>query len=93
VLSGSERLNEADLVANAKSKSQRHLAAIAVRKTLSEAVTDVLGVARRRAAAIRSRAQSRPCDRSACVCFCDSRRPWRQPVPGRKHAAQIATKL
>lgn len=42
VLKGSERLNEADLVANAKSKSQQHLAAIAERKTLSEAVTDVL---------------------------------------------------
>lgn len=42
VLAGSERLAEADLVANAKSKSQQHLAAIAERKSLSEAVTDVL---------------------------------------------------
>ncbi len=42
VLAASERLADADLVANAKSKSQRHLAAIAERKTLSEAVTDVL---------------------------------------------------
>ena len=42
VLVGSERLDEADLVANAQSKSQQHLAAIAERKTLSEAVTDVL---------------------------------------------------
>jgi uncharacterized protein (DUF2336 family) len=42
VLVHSDRLNEADLVANAKSKSQQHLAAIAQRKTLSEAVTDVL---------------------------------------------------
>ncbi len=42
MLLDSDRLNEADLVANAKSKSQQHLAAIAQRKTLSEAVTDVL---------------------------------------------------
>jgi uncharacterized protein (DUF2336 family) len=42
VLVNSERLNESDLVANAKSKSQQHLAAIAERKSLSEAVTDVL---------------------------------------------------
>src|SRR5262249_53931175 len=42
VLLNSDRLNEADLVANAQSKSQQHLAAIAQRKTLSEAVTDVL---------------------------------------------------
>jgi uncharacterized protein (DUF2336 family) len=42
VLLNSDRLNEADLVANAKSKSQQHLAAIAQRKTLSEAVTEVL---------------------------------------------------
>jgi uncharacterized protein (DUF2336 family) len=42
VLSLSERLDEADLVANASSKSQQHLAAIAERKALSEAVTDVL---------------------------------------------------
>jgi uncharacterized protein (DUF2336 family) len=42
VLAGSERLEDADLVANAKSKSQQHLAAIAERKSLSEAVTDVL---------------------------------------------------
>jgi uncharacterized protein (DUF2336 family) len=42
VLKGSERLGDADLIANADSKSQLHLAAIAERKTLSEAVTDVL---------------------------------------------------
>jgi uncharacterized protein (DUF2336 family) len=42
VLTASERLDEADLVANATHKSQRHLAAIAERKSLSEAVTDVL---------------------------------------------------
>jgi len=42
VLRDSECLEEADLVANANSKSQRHLAAIAERQNLSEAVTDVL---------------------------------------------------
>jgi uncharacterized protein (DUF2336 family) len=42
VLCGSERIADADLVANASSKSQAHLAAIAERKTLSETVTDVL---------------------------------------------------
>jgi uncharacterized protein (DUF2336 family) len=42
VLKGSERLNESDLVANASSKSQQHLAAISERKSLSEAVTDIL---------------------------------------------------
>jgi uncharacterized protein (DUF2336 family) len=42
VLRNSDRLNEADLVANASSKSQQHLAAISERKILSEAVTDVL---------------------------------------------------
>jgi uncharacterized protein (DUF2336 family) len=42
VLSQSERLGERELVANANSKSQQHLAAIAQRKSLSEAVTDVL---------------------------------------------------
>jgi uncharacterized protein (DUF2336 family) len=42
VLSQSERLGERELVASATSKSQQHLAAIAQRKTLSEAVTDVL---------------------------------------------------
>lgn len=42
VLSQSERLGEHELVANATSKSQQHLAAIAQRKSLSEAVTDVL---------------------------------------------------
>jgi uncharacterized protein (DUF2336 family) len=42
VLKGSERLDEADLLANAKSKSQGHLAAISERKSLSEQVTDVL---------------------------------------------------
>jgi uncharacterized protein (DUF2336 family) len=42
VLSQSERLGDRELVANATSKSQQHLAAIAQRKSLSEAVTDVL---------------------------------------------------
>jgi uncharacterized protein (DUF2336 family) len=42
VLRDSERLNESDLVANASTKSQQHLAAISERKSLSEAVTDVL---------------------------------------------------
>lgn len=42
VLSQSERIGERELVANATSKSQQHLAAIAQRKSLSEAVTDVL---------------------------------------------------
>src|SRR5262245_13610218 len=42
VLSRSERLDERALLANAGSKSQRHLFAIAQRKSLSEAVTDVL---------------------------------------------------
>jgi uncharacterized protein (DUF2336 family) len=42
VLTTSERLEEADLVANAHSKGQQHLAAIAERKTLSEEVTEVL---------------------------------------------------
>ena len=42
VLRESECLNEADLIANANSKSQQHLVAISQRKNLSEAVTDVL---------------------------------------------------
>jgi len=42
VLKESPRLQDADLVANANTKSQLHLAAISERKTLSEAVTDVL---------------------------------------------------
>ena len=42
VLKDSERLTDPDLVANASSKSQQHLAAISERKSLSEAVTDVL---------------------------------------------------
>src|SRR5262249_53536706 len=42
VLTESERLDDTDLVANANSKSQQHLAAISERKSLSEAVTDVL---------------------------------------------------
>ena len=42
VLTESERLDEADLIANASTKSQDHLDAIAQRKTLSTAVTDVL---------------------------------------------------
>jgi uncharacterized protein (DUF2336 family) len=42
VLAQSERIGERELVATAANKSQQHLAAIAKRKTLSEAVTDVL---------------------------------------------------
>ena len=42
VLAISDRLEEADLVASASHKSQQHLAAIAQRRWLSEAVTDVL---------------------------------------------------
>jgi len=42
VLRDSERLDEATLVENASTKSQEHLLAIAERKTLSPAVTDVL---------------------------------------------------
>jgi uncharacterized protein (DUF2336 family) len=42
VLLQSERLGERELVANAAGKSQLHLAAIAQRKSLGEAVTDVL---------------------------------------------------
>jgi uncharacterized protein (DUF2336 family) len=42
ILKESERLEEADLLVNAKSKSQHHLAAISERKSLSESVTDVL---------------------------------------------------
>jgi len=42
VLNTSERLDEADLVANALHTSQQHLAAIAARTSLSEAVTEVL---------------------------------------------------
>ncbi len=42
VLTASERLAETDLIANAYEKSQQHLVAIAERKSLSEAVTEVL---------------------------------------------------
>jgi uncharacterized protein (DUF2336 family) len=42
VLAQSERLNEQELLANATSKSQQHLFAISQRKSLSEALTDVL---------------------------------------------------
>jgi uncharacterized protein (DUF2336 family) len=42
VLRQSERLDEEALVANAKTKSQPHLLAISERKSLGEAVTDVL---------------------------------------------------
>jgi len=42
VLAASPQLSDADLVANATSKSQHHLHAIAQRLKLSEAVTDVL---------------------------------------------------
>jgi uncharacterized protein (DUF2336 family) len=42
VLTASPQLTEADLIANAKTKSQLHLFAISQRTSLSEAVTDVL---------------------------------------------------
>jgi uncharacterized protein (DUF2336 family) len=42
VLSQSEQINEAEILAFATSQSQQHLAAIAQRKTLSEPLTDVL---------------------------------------------------
>ena len=42
VLAQSERIDEATLVQNARSKSQEHLLAISRRKTLSEIITDVL---------------------------------------------------
>jgi uncharacterized protein (DUF2336 family) len=42
VLKQSERLEDPALVANANTKSQRHLFAISQRRSLSEAVTDVL---------------------------------------------------
>ena len=42
VLTASPVLSEADLVANAKTKSQQHLFAISQRTALTEAVTDVL---------------------------------------------------
>ena len=42
VLRNSERLNENDLIEATRSKIQQHLFAIAQRKTLTEAVTDVL---------------------------------------------------
>ena len=42
VLRQSERLDTRSLIANAKSKSQQHLLAISQRKSLVEAVTDVL---------------------------------------------------
>jgi uncharacterized protein (DUF2336 family) len=44
VLSTSERLDDAALVENAKSKSQEHLLAISRRRSLSDRVTDVLVV-------------------------------------------------
>jgi uncharacterized protein (DUF2336 family) len=42
ILTHSERLDDASLVENAKTKSQRHLFAISRRRTLGEPVTDVL---------------------------------------------------
>src|SRR6266851_4878760 len=41
-LIASEQLDDADLLANASSKSHQHLAAIARRKSLSEPITEVL---------------------------------------------------
>jgi uncharacterized protein (DUF2336 family) len=42
VLTSSSQLNDSDLVANARTKSQDHLHAISQRRHLSEAVTDIL---------------------------------------------------
>jgi uncharacterized protein (DUF2336 family) len=42
VLEGSPRLDDATLIANARSKSQAHLLAISKRQSVAEAVTDVL---------------------------------------------------
>jgi uncharacterized protein (DUF2336 family) len=42
ILVGSERLEESDLVDNARTQSQEHLLAISERQSLSEAITDVL---------------------------------------------------
>jgi uncharacterized protein (DUF2336 family) len=42
VLEGSSRLDDATLIANARSKSQAHLLAISKRPSIGEAVTDVL---------------------------------------------------
>jgi uncharacterized protein (DUF2336 family) len=42
VLTSSPQLNDSDLVANARTKSQEHLHAISQRSMLSEAVTDIL---------------------------------------------------
>src|ERR1700686_4564848 len=42
VLVGSERIEESDLVDNARTQSQEHLLAISERQSLSEAITDVL---------------------------------------------------
>lgn len=42
VLAQSDRISEQDLIDIAKSKSQTHLLAIAIRATLSEAITDIL---------------------------------------------------
>jgi uncharacterized protein (DUF2336 family) len=42
VLGQSERISEAEILANAANKSQQHLLAIAQRKVLGEALTDVL---------------------------------------------------
>lgn len=53
VLSQSERLDDAMLIENARSKSQGHLLAISKRKVLSNAVTDVL-VARGNAEVVES---------------------------------------
>ena len=42
ILVGSERLDESDLLDNARTQSQEHLLEISERKSLSEAITDVL---------------------------------------------------
>src|SRR6516165_1117093 len=57
VLEGSPQLDDATLIANARSKSQAHLLAIAKRESIAEAVTDVL-VARGDRAVVNSVAEN-----------------------------------
>ena len=57
VLEGSPQLDDATLIANARSKSQAHLLAIAKRESIAEAVTDVL-VARGNRAVVNSVAEN-----------------------------------
>src|SRR5262245_46924246 len=74
VLTASDRLDEADLVANASHKSQQHLAAIAQRRWLSEAVTDVLVTAATATSCIRwPRMRARVSPMPAFACWSSAR--------------------